>query len=44
MRTMVRICGRGFVLQSRDYQRDGTLMVAEDVALTATIDILRRSP
>lgn len=33
--------GRGFVLHSADYVRDGTLMVTEDVALTATIDILR---
>ncbi|HYE52532.1 MAG TPA: YqgE/AlgH family protein [Azospirillaceae bacterium] len=33
--------GRGFVLHSADYVREGTLMVDEDVALTATVDILR---
>ncbi len=33
--------GRGFVLHSPDYSRDGTLVVSADVALTATIDILR---
>ncbi|MBP2227421.1 putative transcriptional regulator [Azospirillum agricola] len=33
--------GRGFVLHSTDYVRDGTLVVNDDVALTATIDILR---
>jgi len=33
--------GRGFVLHSTDYVRDGTLMVDDDMALTATIDILR---
>lgn len=33
--------GRGFVLHTRDYDRDGTLPIEEDVALTATIDILR---
>lgn len=33
--------GRGFVLHSTDYVRDGTLVVDDDVALTATIDILR---
>ncbi|NQV47505.1 MAG: YqgE/AlgH family protein [Rhodospirillaceae bacterium] len=32
---------RGFVLHSPDYVRDATLIVDEDVALTATIDILR---
>lgn len=33
--------GRGFVLHSPDYQHEGTLVVSGDVALTATIDILR---
>ena len=33
--------GRGFVLHSPDYLRDGTLIVNSGVALTATIDILR---
>ncbi len=33
--------GRGFVLHSTDYVREGTLMVDEEVALTATVDILR---
>lgn len=33
--------GRGFVLHSADYVRDGTLVVNDDIALTATIDILR---
>ncbi|MBP2310881.1 YqgE/AlgH family protein [Azospirillum soli] len=33
--------GRGFVLHSTDYVREGTLVVDDDVALTATIDILR---
>jgi putative transcriptional regulator len=33
--------GRGFVLHSLDYRRDGTLVVDDSVALTATIDILR---
>lgn len=32
---------RGFVLHSPDYRRDGTLVVDDGVALTATIDILR---
>jgi putative transcriptional regulator len=32
---------RGFVLHSRDYVRDATLVVDSDVALTATVDILR---
>lgn len=32
---------RGFVLHSPDYIRETTLVVDEDVALTATIDILR---
>lgn len=33
--------GRGFVLHSRDYLQDATMVVDDDVALTATIDILK---
>ena len=33
--------GRGFVLHSPDYRQNGTLSVADDVSLTATVDILR---
>lgn len=33
--------GRGFVLHSTDFVREGSLLVDEEVALTATIDILR---
>ncbi len=33
--------GRGFVLHSGEYAQEGTLQVNDDVALTATIDILR---
>ncbi|MEE8271293.1 MAG: YqgE/AlgH family protein [Alphaproteobacteria bacterium] len=33
--------GRGFVLHSADFRRDGTMVVDDNVALTATIDILR---
>ena len=33
--------GRGLVLHSTDFVREGTMMVDDDVALTATIDILR---
>lgn len=33
--------GRGFVLHSSDYRQEGTLVVNGDIALTATIDILR---
>jgi len=33
--------GRGFVLHSADYVREGTLLVSDDVALTATLDVLR---
>ncbi|CAK0778902.1 putative transcriptional regulator [uncultured Gammaproteobacteria bacterium] len=33
--------GRGFVLHSTDFQREGTMRVDNEVALTATIDILR---
>ncbi|HEV7367789.1 YqgE/AlgH family protein [Arenibaculum sp.] len=32
---------RGFVLHSADFVRDGTLLVDEEVAVTATVDILR---
>lgn len=33
--------GRGFVLHSSDYVRSGSMQVDDEVALTATIDILR---
>ena len=33
--------GRGFVLHSADYVQDATLVINENVALTATIDILK---
>lgn len=33
--------GRGFVLHSDDYVRDGTLKVRSGFALTATVDILK---
>ena len=33
--------GRGFVLHSSEYNRDGTIEVADGMALTATIDILQ---
>lgn len=33
--------GRGFVLHTTDYRQDSTLVVNDDIALTATIDILR---
>lgn len=33
--------GRGFVLHSGDYSKDGTVMMENGVGLTATIDILR---
>ena len=33
--------GRGFVLHSPDYREDGTLVVGDDFAMTATLDILR---
>jgi putative transcriptional regulator len=33
--------GRGFVLHSTDFVREGTMTVDDDVALTATVDILR---
>ncbi len=34
--------GRGFVLHSSDYMQDASLPVNEDVALTATVDILKQ--
>jgi putative transcriptional regulator len=33
--------GRGFVLHSSDYVEEGSLVVGNDMALTATLDILR---
>lgn len=33
--------GRGFVLHTPDYKQEATLMVGEEVALTATVDILK---
>ena len=33
--------GRGFVLHSRDYFQEGSIGVTDDVALTATVEILR---
>lgn len=33
--------GRGFVLHSNDYMQETTLMVDDDVGLTATIDVLK---
>jgi len=33
--------GRGFVLHSPDYVRDGTLVVSDAAALTATVEILK---
>jgi putative transcriptional regulator len=33
--------GRGFVLHSSDYQQDATMVIDEQIALTATTDILR---
>ena len=33
--------GRGFVLHSADYSEEGSLTVGKDLALTATLDILR---
>ena len=33
--------GRGFVLHSTDYHKEGTNMVGETIGLTATIEILR---
>jgi putative transcriptional regulator len=33
--------GRGFVLHSDDFQRDGTTVLGDGLAMTATVDILR---
>ncbi|MYE00208.1 MAG: YqgE/AlgH family protein [Alphaproteobacteria bacterium] len=33
--------GRGFVLHSSDYDREGSLAVSDDIRLTATIDVLK---
>ncbi|WP_439551765.1 YqgE/AlgH family protein [Falsiroseomonas sp.] len=33
--------GRGFVLHSADWETEGSLRVSEDVALTASVDILK---
>ncbi len=33
--------GRGFVLHSTDYVQESTLVVGDDVGLTATLDVLR---
>jgi putative transcriptional regulator len=33
--------GRGFVLHSPDYMQEGTLVVSDAIALTATVDILK---
>lgn len=33
--------GRGFILHSTDYQGEGTLVINDGIALTATIEILR---
>ncbi len=33
--------GRGFVLHTADYKREGTLPINSSIALTATVDILR---
>ena len=33
--------GRGFVLHSDDYVQENTMVVAEGIALTATVDVLR---
>lgn len=33
--------GRGFVLHSADYNREGSVQVSDQVVLTATVDILR---
>ena len=33
--------GRGFILHSSDYVQDVTLVINDDVALTATVDILK---
>ena len=33
--------GRGFVLHSTDFMREGSMQVDDEIALTATVDILR---
>ncbi len=33
--------GRGFVLHTADYLRDGSLEIGDNIALTATVDILK---
>lgn len=33
--------GRGFVLHTSDFQREGTMVVSSGIALTATLDILK---
>ncbi len=33
--------GRGFILHTKDYLQDATLIVDDDLALTATLDILK---
>ena len=33
--------GRGFVLHSCDYKKDGTVVMEEGIGLTATVDVLR---
>jgi len=33
--------GRGFVLHTADYREEATLVVGEEFAITATLDILR---
>lgn len=33
--------GRGFVLHSADYVRDATMIIGKDMALTATVDVLK---
>src|SRR5262249_3430476 len=33
--------GRGFVLHSADYREEATLAIADNIAVTATLDILR---
>ena len=33
--------GRGFVLHTTDYNEDATLVVNDNIALTATLDVLR---
>ena len=35
-------CGRGFVLHSTDYVEDTTIVVEDGLALTATVEILRK--